>query len=275
VPSGYNFSSRNYPGGYIGIDGDTIVVACLSNTGAESGAGAVYVKPAAGWTGDIAPIAILTDGQLDDLGWEVAISGDTIAISAITAGQSQSGAIQVYQKPAGGWTTTSTPTATLVASDPKDEVYLGIGLTFSGDTIVASTPEAGSNFAYGAAYVFVREGADWRSATETAKLTIPPPSTYYPSFGSSVALHGDMIVVGAAGVTPPDGAFSGGAVYYYRKPSKGWRTTSKPDGELYDLNAPTALQLGDSAAVQNGTIFSGALDQALGQVGAVYIFRVQ
>jgi hypothetical protein len=271
-PSGWIFSGNTYPGGSIAIDGDTIVVECRSPVGAETGAGAVYVKPPGGWTGDIAPAAVLTDGLVDDLAWQVAISGDTIALGAITyfVGQVQAGAVQVYEKPPGGWASASIPTATLVTSDPS-EAYLGEGLSFSGDTIVASTPFTGENGNIGAAYVFLRKGPHWRSGSQSATLTIPTPSSYYPGLGSSVAIHGDVIAAGAPGVVPPDGAGAGGALFFYQKPGDGWKNTAKPDGELYDPNAPLGLELGIATAVQNGTVVGGAL--TLGQSGAVYIFR--
>jgi hypothetical protein len=148
---------------------------------------------------------------------------------------------------------------------------LGSGLSFSGDTIVASTPYAGESRNIGAAYVFVRQGAHWSSGSQKAKLTIPPPSGYYPGLGSSVAIHGDMIVAGAIGTKPPDGAAAGGALFFYRKPTAGWHSTSKADGELYDPNASIDLELGVTTAVQNGTVIAGALEAS--QSGAVYIFR--
>lgn len=267
APKGYSFQGTTTDFGYIAMDGDTIVanIYNFNDPQGQIGGAAIYVKPASGWTGDIKPVAVLTDGQFNDgLGQYIAISGDTIVMGArgaVVDGIAQAGAVYVYEKPANGWTTTGTPTATLVASDPMLNGYVGYGVGISGDTIVAGGPYT---------YVFVRNGAHWRSAKQTAKLNAPAPS-------SDVAIHGDMIVAGADGATPPDGAMFGGELYFYLKPSGGWRNLSKPDGVLYDPGAPPLYGLGVSVAVENGTIVGGAnVNDGFGDTpGAVCIFRPQ
>jgi hypothetical protein len=80
---------------------------------------------------------------------------------------------------------------------------------------------------------------------------------------------------GPDGATPPDSAMFGGELYFYRKPSTGWRSLSKPDGVLYDPGAPPLYGLGVSVAVENGTIVGGAnVNDGFGDTpGAVCIFR--
>lgn len=274
-------------GGAVAIDGDTIIVGCVDTayTGiGVAGAAAVYQKPAQGWTGDIMPIAVLTDGGFNDsLGWQLAISGDTIALAApeatVGATGSNSGDIQVYEKPAGGWITTATPTATLFPSDP-DQGYLGYSIAISGDTIVA-----GCLFALvkdqniGAAYVFNRQGEHWHTGEQTAKLSANTPAVVdgTPGIGCSVAIDGDEIAVGANGATPPDGAWYGGELFIYKKPSTGWHNTLHCTAVEYDPNATSALQLGVSAGISGHTVVTGAL--AIGgpnetSQGAVYIFKL-
>jgi hypothetical protein len=270
APSGYFFSSTTTDFGYIAMDGDTIVAEIdnTDNSQKQINGAAVYVKPAGGWTGDIQPVAVLTDGKFNEgLGQYIAMSGDTIVMGArgaVVSGFPQAGAVYVYEKPTSGWMTTSTPSAVLVASDPVLDGYLGNGVGLSGDTIVAGANGASAN------YVFVRNGAHWRSGTQSAKL-------YSPGAGSAEAIHGDMIVSGGDGATPPDGAFAGGELFFYRKPSSGWRNTSKADGVLYHPGAPPLYGLGVSVAVENGTIVGGAaVNDGFGATsGAVCIFRPQ
>jgi len=57
-----------------------------------------------------------------------------------------------------------------------------------------------------------------------------------------------------------------------RKPSGGWRNTSKADGVLYHPGAAALYELGVSVAVENGTIVGGA---QVVTPGAVCIFRPQ
>jgi hypothetical protein len=274
--------------GAVAIYRDIIVAECIDTayTGAgTAGCVAVYQKPAQGWVGDIMPIALLTDGGgPDTLGWQLAIERDTIVASAPEAlpgpgGIGASGALEIYEKPANGWQTTATPTATLVTSDSSGG-YMGYYIGFSGDTIVAGAPEALAKRQYnGAAYVFQRKGDHWRSGTETAKLTAPAPiiQSVGLAMGDAVAVLGDVIVAGADEDTPPDGATYGGEAFTYRKPASGWQNTSHYDGLAYDPNAYPALELGISAAIDGDTLAAGAwaVDPNNSRTaGAVYLFRL-
>lgn len=274
-------------GGAVAIDGDTIIVGCVDTAYpgiGVAGAAAVYQKPPQGWAGDIMPIAVLTDGGLNDsLGWQLAISGDTIALAApeatLGASGSNSGDIQIYEKPVGGWVTTATSTATLFPSDP-DQGYLGYSIAINGDTIVAGCPFAlVKDQLLGAAYVFHRQGGHWHTGEQTAKLTANTPAVVdgTPAVGCSVAIDGDRIAVGANGATPPNGAWYGGELFIYTKPSTGWHNTSHYAAVEYDPNADNALQLGMSAAISGNTVVTGALaisgpDET--SQGAVYIFKL-
>jgi hypothetical protein len=269
--------------GAVAIQGDTIIAEChdTNNQGA-SGAVAVYVKPPQGWIGNIMPVAVLTDDSADSLGYQLRISRDTIAAGAPEAkdgtGKFGSGAVQIYERPAGGWLTTKTPTATLSPSDPS-EAYLGYSLGMSGDTVVAGCPFAFVNGQpNGAAYVFVRNGEHWKSGTQRAKLSAVVGSIPLGTagIGISVAIQGNSIAVGANSVTPPDGETFGGELYIYKKPASGWHDTLTYEGIAYDPKAEYALQLGTSAAIEGDTFLAGALapNEAQFFEGAVYIFKL-
>jgi hypothetical protein len=274
-------------GGAVAIDGDTIIVGCVDTAYpgiGYAGAAAVYQKPPQGWSGDIMPIAVLTDGGLNDsLGWQLAISGDTIALAApeATVGATGygSGDIQIYEKPVGGWVTTATPTATLFQSDP-DQGNLGYSIAISGDTIVAGCPQAlVKDQLVGAAYVFQRRGKHWHTGEQTAKLTanLPPVIDGIPAVGCSVAIDGDRIAVGASEATPPDGAIYGGELFIYTKPATGWHNTSHYTAAEYDPNANNSLQLGVSAGISDHAVITGALNITGPNVtsqGSVYIFKL-
>src|ERR1700683_3132287 len=69
-----------------------------------------------------------SDGGVDDtLGWNVAISGDTVAVAAPGAtigANAQQGAVYIFVKPASGWAN-MTQTAKLHASDGATDSLLG------------------------------------------------------------------------------------------------------------------------------------------------------
>ena len=85
----------------------------------------------------------------DQLGWSVAISGNTVVVGAFGAtigSNAEQGAAYVFVKAGATWTT-MTETAKLTASDGAAGDRLGFSVGISGDTVVAGTDYAtiGSN----------------------------------------------------------------------------------------------------------------------------------
>ncbi|HXQ01195.1 MAG TPA: hypothetical protein VN845_14170, partial [Solirubrobacteraceae bacterium] len=150
----------------VGVSGNTVVVGAPNReVGSNPGQGTayVYVMPTTGPWVNATPTAELTasDGQAgDELGWSVAISGNTIVAGARARQIGEhdgQGAAYVWTEPSGGWMTTSADTAELTAGDGSTEDSLGESVAVSGTTVVASAPRhyASSETAdYGAAYVF-------------------------------------------------------------------------------------------------------------------------
>ena len=117
----------------VDVSGDTVVVgAAFDDVGANANQGSVYVfaKPAAGWAGLLTETAHLTGstaaapgGANDQFGTSVAISGGTVAVGALLGPGTINpnyGSVCVYNKPAGGWVTTSTFNQKLVPADVSE-----------------------------------------------------------------------------------------------------------------------------------------------------------
>jgi hypothetical protein len=162
----------------------------------------------------------------------------------------------------------------LTASDGAEFDALGTSVAISGDTIVVGAPSAtvGSNPGQGAAYVFVKPRSGWAEGTRTAKLTASDGAAS-DNFGSSVAISGGTIVVGAPDATV-GGNTSQGTAYVFVKPRSGWagRTqTAKltaSGGTIFDL-------LGMSVAISGGTVVAGAPGATVtgnASQGAAYVF---
>ncbi len=152
----------------VAVSGNTVVVGSDA-IGNRQGAAYVFARPAAGWT-NMTQTAKLTASNgvaWDRLGLSVATSGDTVVAGADRNG-SHPGTAYVYVKPAAGWAN-MTETARLTASDSQAQAEFGVSVAASGDTIVVGADNA-DNF-HGAAYVFTKPAAGWKSTTETAKLT--------------------------------------------------------------------------------------------------------
>lgn len=229
----------------VAISGNTIVVGAanpsnFSNQAAGPGAAYVFVKPANGWT-DATENAKLTasDGVNGDaFGNSVAINGNTVAVGAIFANDSQgdnfAGKAYVFVKPSSGWSGGLNQTAELTATDSGLLSYMGCSVAVSGNTVV--TGSYGQNNFQGSAYVFVEPAGGWTNMTQTAELTTSNGKAS-DFFGFSVSISGNTVVAGA-----PSAANTYGAAYIYVEPANGWATTSTFTAEL---GAPDAVQ-GDS-----------------------------
>jgi len=124
----------------ISADGSTAVVGAKAD---ETSQGAVYVfeKSGTNWS----QVAKLTasDGALgDELGENVTISSDGTTIVAGARGaqvgaNAGQGTAYVFEKPGGGWATTSTFTAKLTASDGAAGDGFGVvSISSDGSTII-------------------------------------------------------------------------------------------------------------------------------------------
>ncbi len=165
-------TADSYLGWSVGISGNTVVAGAVQATiGSNSAQGAAYVfvdpgpTPADWATPTTTPTynAQLTaaDGAAkDEFGTSVGISGSTVVVSAASdVGGVGTGAAAAYvfAKPTtGGWTNTST-SAELTGGTAGN--FFGYSVSISGNTIVASAPDAkvGSNANQGAVYVFSQE----------------------------------------------------------------------------------------------------------------------
>ena len=184
----------------VAVGGDTVVVG-----GDQNGNGAAYVftKPSGSVWANATETAKLTafDGKAnDEFGISVAVDGETVVVGAHKhdiGSKSNAGAAYVYIKPGSVWAN-ATETAKLTAFDGKANDEFGISVAVDGETVVvgAHKHDIGSNSNAGAAYVYTKPGSGWANATESAKLTASDGAKN-DRFGSSVAIYGDTVVVGA------------------------------------------------------------------------------
>ncbi|MGN6518241.1 MAG: FG-GAP repeat protein [Dokdonella sp.] len=241
--------------GGIGVALDAGQVA--SGAPGESAArGAAYVFDCS--AAACAPPQRLAPGDLvpgDRFGAAVALSGDTLAISATGASP---GAVYVYVRVAGNWL----QQARIAPAGAAGE-HFGIALALDSDTLVVGADRA--DIRAGAAYVFARTGTTW---SPTARLT-PADAHAGDGFGRSVALDAGTLLAGAP-LAPGAiaGSFARGAAYVFTGSGATWTQQAKlvpavvADGDSFGL----ALALeGDRAAI-------GA-PMAQSRAGAVHVFE--
>ncbi len=188
----------------VAIEGDTVVVGALSQSGGESFA-YVFEKGTGGWvdgwTNQVGILFAADGGPGHKFGRNVAINGGTTVVGAeqIHLGP---GAAYVFEKVAGSWV----QQAKLTASYGAMNDLLGSNLTIHGDIIVAGArgyDGAGSNS--GSAYLFKRPTGGWQDMIETIQLTASEPSAS-AQFGLDVALGDGVLIVGAHGVDQTRGS---------------------------------------------------------------------
>jgi hypothetical protein len=238
----------------------------------------VFVEPSGGWA-DMTQTAELTasDGASKDaLGTSVSISGGTVVSGAPYAtigGNLDQGAAYVFVEPSGGWSN-MTQTAKLTASDGGPSDGLGTSAAACSQTIVIGAPNTANNQAQkgGAAYVFVEPPTGWMNKTQNARLTAPI-GDFPELLGSSVAIDGDRIVVGAPSYSP--GLYFGGegAAFVFEKPLAGW-ANGIASGKGIGSDAKGGSFLGTSVAVSGHVVVAGAMfnSNLRRTSGGAYIF---
>lgn len=152
----------------------------------------------------------------------------------------------------------------LTANDGGDLNFFGRSLAISGDTVVVGAP--GNNNNRGAAYVFFHNGSTW---TQQAKL-VANDGADGDSFGFTVAIAGETIIVGAH--TDNVGANSNqGSAYIFIRNGSTWSPQEKitaADGDDGDL-------FGGRVAIGGDTVIIGANNDDVGansNQGSAYVY---
>jgi hypothetical protein len=197
----------------------------------------------------------------DDFGKSVAVDGDTVVIGAPYRGNR--GAVYVLRTSDGG--ATYVEVAKLTAADASNDDDFGWSVAIKGNTIVVGARgDDDSGGSSGSVYVF-RTSDGGATYGQVAKLKAADGATW-DSFGESVAIDGDTIVVGADGDNSKRGS-----VYVFRT-SDGGATY----GQVAKLTADDAAandQFGYSVAIAGGTVVVGAPNYWTSGSGSVYVFR--
>lgn len=164
------------------------------------------------------------------------------------------------------WAQQWVQTATLTASDGAFDDIFGIAVAVHGDTMVIGA--IGHNLATGSAYVFTESNGVW---SQVAELTASDGFQFSESFGGTVAVSGDTVVV-TTGFGCTETATSG--AYVFVKPAGGW-TNMTETAKLTEPNECNSDDFGFSAAIDGNTIVVGAMNTTVGSnqhQGAVYVY---
>ncbi len=276
APTWGEFGAPNdYTGRSVAVDGDYVAVgAPQRGHGADSRAGAVYVfaryqneTPDDGSDDTWQYQATLTASDADksdEFGDSVAIQGDTIVVGARNDDDrgSEAGAAYVFTRSGNTWSQQQK----LAASDATSQDYFGDSVAIDGDTIVVGAHfDDDQGELAGAAYIFTRSGDTW---SQQHKLTGADGASQ-DYFGSSVAINGGTVVVGAPSTSGVDEDKIGSA-YVFARGGGIWSQRQK----LTAADSASADDFGSSVAIHESTIVIGASsdDDAAYAGGSAYVF---
>lgn len=248
-------------GNAVGLDGDAAVIgsAWFSRNGTL--AGGVYVFRFDGQEWREVQKLFSSDGfAFDFFGHAVAIDGDVIVVGAAwhdTQGD-DSGAVYVFRFNGQEWV----EEAQLLDPEGAPRDWFGFSVAISGNVIaVGDRQDDDSGKDAGSAFVFRHDGQAWQPE---AKL-LAPDGRAGDSFGQSVALDGQMLIVGAH--ENDDNGRDAGAAYVYGFDQGGWALQAK----LMSPGEARNSRFGQSVAVEDGRILIGAYSES--GVGAAYVYE--
>ena len=248
---GSELGTANDGFGYaVALEGETALVGAYRTAVTAADQGAAYVLTLHDSRHAEQQKLIADDGKKSDyFGYSVALAGDTLAVAAVGE-YSYRGSVYVF-------TRTGTPPEwrfqqKLYAPDGATGDNFGEAVALSGNTLIVGAPYSDrSGLAnQGAVYTYRRTGAIWQLVDRPLTTTgaDAAPNIY---FGQSLALNGDLAVVGAPGVNN-----SRGAVFVFTRLGEGaaWKQETK----FTALDGTDKARLGDAVALSDNIVVAGA-----------------
>ena len=253
----------------VAVSGDTAIVGAFAdniNGNTDQGSAFVFRTLSSNWAQEAKTVA--TGGAADDqFGNSVAISGDTAIIGAPSddvSGNNNQGSAYIFTRNGTVWTQQAQLNATGGAANDN----FGFSVAINGDTVIVGAvyDDVGANSDQGSAYIFVRNSTTW---TQQAQLN-GSDGAANDSFGTSVGISGDTVIVGAYADTV--GANNGqGSAYIFTRTGTGWSQQAQliaTDGAPLDM-------FGNSVAISGDTAVVGAYGDDVGansDQGSAYVF---
>jgi len=287
-----NTGLNNKFGWAAAISGDTLVVGApqWKPVTGYTGSAFVFVRTGGVWSQQASLKPSNDEAFAEDwFGRAVAISGDTILVGAMFEDgggigvnsddndntQTAAGAVYVFVRDGVNWS----QQAYLKASNTESNDQFGVSVGISGDTAVVGAwfeasdatgvngDQSNNNLSTsGAAYVYVRSGITW---SQEAYLKASNTGAG-DSFGTSVAISGDLLIIGAkgedsgaSGSETDNSAGSSGAAYIFARSGTTWNQEAYLKASSPDFDD----QFGEGVAIADNTAVIGARREAGGSTG--------
>lgn len=255
-------------GAWISLDGPHALVSTPAGMmGDDTTTSPVYALQETDGTWAISQTLNADDYAPGDIfGFQTALKGDTALIGAAGAaidGNAAQGAAYVFNYANGSWTQGEKLTVT---NGGEMELF-GWAVAIDGPTALISAPftTVGDNMMQGAAYLFALEDGSWY---QTQKLT-QTVGMEMDRFGSTLALSGNIALIGTPWLTEIDGASVYGAAWIY--------TGSGEDGfvqqSLISPPTPEVTSFAYAVTMNNGRAMIGAPIDGTDNTGYAVIYE--
>lgn len=219
----------------VAISGDTVAAAAPYGTSSPVH---LFRRIHRNW---VMEARLVHPGGLREIGFGVSLALDGRALLVGAPGEGDGGVVHVYSRRAGRWT----PVQRIEGPGGSGGRF-GQALALRDGTAIVGAPSEGG---HGAAYVLVRSGGEFRMA---ARLLSSAPMED-DAFGTSVAMDGDTIVVGAPNLGPVPTEPGRGAIHVFRGSGPLWTE----EAVLFPADAQAGHAAGSSVAVSGDLVVAG------------------
>ncbi len=261
-------------GSAVAIYGDTVVVGAGGDDNYQ-GSAYVFARDQGGadnW-GELKKLTASDGAAGDRFGESVGLWGDTVVVGAASdevgsnSGQGSAYLFGRNQDGHGKWL----KFVKITASDGTTKDHFGDSVAIGGDTVVVGAyfDAIGSNSGQGSAYLFGRNQGGANNWGQLVKITASDGTTK-DHFGSSVAIYGDTVVIGANTFESPPSGFYRGSAYLFGRNQGGTDNW----GELVKLTGPDPAAgdgFGATVALWGDTVVVGAYVESMYR-GSAYVF---
>ena len=251
----------------VAVDGDIALIgAYLEDTedGADAGAAHWFERNAGEWQygGQLrAPDAAIEDR----FGIAVDVDSGRMAVGAfwdVIGNNVDQGSVYLYRREGSDWVFEQK----LVASDGRQRDYFGFSLSLDGDRLLVGARGASvPALEQGVAYVFSRGAEGWQ---QQARLDLPFANGF-AYFGASVALVGNLALIGAPGATVAAGPVNAGAAFVFVARDDSWSLLSTLQAPQPQANSA----YGFAVAADPDHWLIGAFQEGFAGQGAAFVYR--
>jgi len=242
-------------GDALALSGQTLAAVDYDAGGSDA---YIYLRDGNGWSPQAAidlpgwnPQPTITPGA--HARGRVALAGDILVVGSpgdTIGGQADTGSIRIYRRSVGSWSfqqRIDRPAAASIVGN------FGASVAIDGDRMVVGAPGR-TAYGRGSVYEYARSGNNWSLAA-----TIESPVEFGRSFGQSLALAGDRLVIGLPHAR---------RAMVYRRVGSTWQA----EASFTPASADPSVEFGASVALSGDYAFVGAPSGPAPDGKAVHVY---